>query len=84
MGRLSEKQIEMNKQREWIKQIDVIYRGEAPVCPSCGKKNVKCKFYAFPEGVGYGDIECLDCGESMHISRMSFPEYAQLEITQIE
>ena len=74
----------MTKQLAWLKQIDSIMQGEQPVCPSCHGNNTECRFYVFPEGVGFGDIKCKDCGEWMHISRMGFPEDTKIEITKLE
>ena len=78
-GRTTKRNSEMNKITEWVKQIDKAYAGENLVCPVCGEKTNASKFYVFPDGVGYCDFICNNCGEHEHLSRIKYPEYVKIE-----
>lgn len=74
----------MNNQIKWLEQINKVHAGQVAACPQCGSINTVSTFYRFPDGVGYGDMICKNCGDKAHISRMKFPENSKAKITEIE
>lgn len=73
----------MNNQTKWLKQIAKVHEGKAVECPNCGSSQTKASFFRFKDGVGYGDLKCEKCGDSIHISRMKFPEDTKAKITEL-
>jgi uncharacterized protein (DUF983 family) len=74
----------MSNASKWLKQVDNVHSGKAVVCPNCGSNNTKAVFFRFADGIGYGDMACKDCDNSLHISRMKFPEDTKADITEIK
>lgn len=74
----------MSNAPKWLKQIDNVHLGKAVTCPNCGSTNTKTAFFRFSDGIGYGDMMCKDCEDSIHISRMKYPEDTKADITEIK
>lgn len=74
----------MNHSIKWLKQIDKAHAGEAVICPQCGSTDTAIAFFVFANGIGYGDMRCKNCGDSVHISRMKFPTGSKANIMSLE
>lgn len=74
----------INKQIEWLKQIEKALQGDAMVCPVCKSDHTTAEFFRFPDGVGFCVLECKECGNTMRVSRMKFPENPKVHITDIK
>ena len=53
-------------------------------CPKCGSKETETSFFMFPDGIGFGDMSCKNCGDSVHISRMKSPDQTKAKITHVK
>ena len=68
----------------WLKQIDHVHAGKPVTCPKYGSKETETAFFMFPDRIGFGDMICKNCGDSVHISRMKFPDQTKAKITHVK
>ena len=64
---------------KWVLVFKDICNGKEPTCPCCGEHCIAHRFVAGNDRIGYAELTCKDCKQSVTLSRVMYPEHIEVE-----